>query len=124
MTNSEEPRRIHISEQFAKQMAELNNFAKLNAELDNHARVQPVNLTNIHEFKQHMISSHYFDPSELEYRDQSHDSIPGISRVIWSRMSEMPELSHEDLIAIHNHEHNTYPDEEHTTINESHFHHD
>ena len=33
------------------------------------------------------------------------------------------ELSHQELIALHHHDHNKYPEDLHTTVNGEHFHH-
>ena len=55
-----------------------------------------------------------------QYRNSHDEHIPGVRPIDnnWDH-----ELSHKDLIALHHHDHNKYPDDPHTTLDGEHFHH-
>lgn len=56
-----------------------------------------------------------------QYRNTHEDEhIPGVRPI---DPGYDHELTHRELIALHNHDHNKYPDEGHTTLNGEHFHH-
>ena len=120
---------IRLPEEVVQAMIHANNLGAMQASLSEHSRTAPVDVSDHLALKQHLIMSHYFEPDETEFFSHGVDShsAPGV----WRRHrhdenQEIISFNHDDLMDIHDFEHNggqyaqDYP---HTTIGTSHFHH-
>lgn len=113
---------INLGPQFSEQVRQIADNARLHHSLTEFARTSEVDLSDIHSVRAHLQTAHMMDHDSTMWRDESQDSVPGISRVNWSRMDSMPEHSIRDLHAIHSHDHGEFDDEEHYTEGNRHWH--
>lgn len=107
---------INLGPQWAKHIRDMASWAQLNASLDEAARTTPVFMHDLHGLRAHLQTAHDMDPYHTEFRDESaHEGIPGLAPFDWGAATEVPPLSHSDLMAIHRHDHhgggyeNDYP---------------
>lgn len=112
---------IHLGEEDVKayqQMAEAGKMAAAGAEIE---RTRTVKTHDHQDLLDHLRSNNgHMMGKYANYRNTHEDeNIPGV------RPSDHydHELSHRELIALHNHDHNKYADEQHTTLDGEHFHH-
>ena len=88
------------------------------------AEIERTRAVSIHDHKDlldHLQSDNGHMMGKFAHYRNSHDEhIPGVRPIDnnWDH-----ELSHKDLIALHHHDHNKYPDDPHTTLDGEHFHH-
>ena len=114
---------IHLSEDDVaayKQMYQAGQMAAEGARIE---RTRTVHIHDQQDLLDHLKSDngHIMGPY-AGYRNTHEDEhIPGV-RPIDDDFDH--ELSHRELIALHHHDHNKYPDQTHTTLDGEHFHHD
>ena len=84
-------------------------------------RTRAVNIHDHADLLDHLKSdnSHMLGPHAEWRNTHEDDHIPGVRPKGWDDRR----MTHQELIALHHHEHNTYSDMEHTTIDGEHFHH-
>jgi hypothetical protein len=113
---------IHLSEQDVnayKQMHEAAQISHAGTEIERTRAVQ----THEHaDLLDHLQSNNgHIMGRYAQYRNTHDDEhIPGV-RPIDPNYDH--ELTHRELIALHQHDHNKYPEEGHTTMDGEHFHH-
>lgn len=117
---------IRIPKEDVALYRDIANMSRNQADMDNHMRRQPVNLRDLTDLKQHLLTAHQMQPHEVEHYDETaHDDILGGRERDWSG-STVPKLDHADLLMLHSHDHvGEYADDyPHTTMGADHFHHD
>ena len=112
---------IHLSREDVETYKAIHEAAQLHhagAEIE---RTRSVSLHDHADLLDHLKSDngHIMGPY-AGYRNTHEGHIPGVRPVDpnWDH-----ELTHRELIALHQHDHNQYDDMEHTTVDGEHFHH-
>jgi hypothetical protein len=113
---------IHLDEDSVKayqKMSEAGKLAAMGSEIE---RTRSVRTHDHQDLLDHLQSNNgHILGRFAQYRNTHEDeNIPGV-RPIDPNYDH--ELTHRELIALHNHDHNKYADEQHTTIDGEHFHH-
>jgi hypothetical protein len=119
--NDQDPH-IHLSDEDVKayqQMHEAGRLAAVGSEVE---RTRAVHTHDHQDLLDHLKSNNgHLMGAYAGYRNTHEDThIPGVRPIDpnWDH-----ELSHRELIALHHHDHNQYPDMKHTTLDGEHFHH-
>ena len=102
-----------------KRMHEAGKMAAAGAEIE---RTRTVKTHDHQDLLDHLQSNNgHIMGKYAKYRNTHEDEhIPGVRPI---DPDYDHELSHRELIALHNHDHNKYDDEQHTTLDGEHFHH-
>ena len=113
---------IHLNPEDIKAYEAMHNAGKLQAAGAEIERTRTVKTHDHADLLDHMQSNNgHLMGRYAKYRNtHEHEHIPGV-RPIDPNYDH--ELSHQELIALHHHDHNQYQDMEHTTVNGEHFHH-
>lgn len=84
-------------------------------------RTRTVNIHDHADLLDHLKSNNgHLMGRHAQWRNTHEDEhIPGVRPKDWDDR----EMSHQELIALHHHDHGKYDDEPHTTLNGEHFHH-
>lgn len=112
---------IHLDEHTVnayKQIHAAAQMAHAGAEIE---RTRSVNIHDHKDLLDHLQSDNgHMMGKYAGYRNSHDEHIPGVrpQDPNWDH-----ELSHRDLIALHHHDHNKYPEDPHTTLDGEHFHH-
>ena len=112
---------FHLSQEDIDAYEAISRASKLQAAGAEIERTRTVSLHDHADLLDHLKSDngHIMGP-HAEYRNSHDNHIPGVRPIDpdWDH-----ELTHRELIALHQHDHNKYPDDKHTTIDGEHFHH-
>ena len=112
---------IHLSREDIDTYKAIHEAAQLHhagAEIE---RTRTVNIHDHADLLDHLKSDNgHIMGAYANYRNSHEGHIPGV-RPIDPDFDH--ELTHRELIALHHHDHNQYPDMDHTTLNGEHFHH-
>ena len=113
---------IHLSDDDVKAYESYHAAGKMHAEGAEIERTRAVHTHDHADLLDHLQSDNgHIMGKYAKYRNTHEDEhIPGV-RPIDPNYDH--ELSHQELIALHHHDHNQYQDMEHTTVNGEHFHH-
>ena len=112
---------IHIDEHSRNVYKAIHEAAQLHhagAEIE---RTRAVNIHDHKDLLDHLQSDNgHMMGKYAGYRNSHDEHIPGVRPIDndWDH-----ELTHRDLIALHHHDHNKYPEDPHTTLDGEHFHH-
>ena len=113
---------IHLSDEDVNAYKQIHAAAQLShagAEIE---RTRTVKIHDHQDLLDHLKSNNgHILGKYANYRNTHEDEhIPGV-RPIDDNYDH--ELTHRELIALHHHEHNKYPEDAHTTLDGEHFHH-
>jgi hypothetical protein len=113
---------IHLDEESVNAYQQIHAAAKMAAMGSEIERTRSVSIHNHADLLDHLQSDNgHIMGKYAQYRNTHEDThIPGV-RPIDNDFDH--ELSHKELIALHHHDHNKYPDDPHTTVDGEHFHH-
>ena len=119
---SEEKDYIHLSHEDVEHIKAIHEAAQLQHAGSEIERTRAVHTHNHQDLLDHLKSDNgHLMGKYANYRNTHEDEhIPGV-RPIDNNYDH--ELSHRELIALHHHDHNKWPDVEHTTLDGEHFHH-
>ena len=114
---------IHLSAQDIDMYKAIHNAAQMQHAGDEIERTRHVNLHDYNDLLDHLKSDNgHIMGAYANYRNTHDDEhIPNV-RPIDPDFDH--KLSPQELIALHHHDHNKYPDQTHTTLDGEHFHHD
>ena len=114
---------VHLDPEDIRNYEAISQAAKLHATGASIERTRTVKTHDHADLLDHLQSNNgHVMGKYAQYRNTHEDEhIPGV-RPIDPNYDH--ELSHRELIALHQHDHNKYPDQEHTTLDGDHFHHD
>ena len=118
--DNQEPH-MHLSDEDVQAYKAMAEAGRLSAE---GARIERTRTVNIHDYQDlldHLQSNngHVMGPY-ANWRNSHDEHIPNVRPM----EDDDRELSHQELIALHHHDHNNYPDMIHTTLDGEHFHHE
>ena len=101
-----------------KAFVQARDLQHMGAEVE---RTRTVNIHDHADLLDHLKSDNgHIMGRHAEWRNTHEDDhIPGVRPKDW----EDREMTHQELIALHHHDHSKYDDEPHTTLNGEHFHH-
>jgi hypothetical protein len=112
---------IHLDEHSVNAYKQIHEAAKMAAMGSEIERTRSVSLHSHADLLDHLKSDNgHIMGAYANYRNSHDEHIPGVRPIDpnWDH-----ELSHRELIALHQHDHNKYPEDPHTTIDGEHFHH-
>ena len=113
---------IHLSDDDVKAYESYHAAGKMHAEGAEIERTRAVHTHDHADLLDHLQSDNgHIMGKYANYRNthQEDEHIPNVRPM----EHEDRELTHQELVALHHHDHNKYPDMEHTTVNGEHFHH-
>jgi hypothetical protein len=113
---------IHLDPHDIHMYEAMHNAGKMHAAGAEIERTRAVNIHDHADLLDHLRSDNgHMMGKYANYRNthQEDEHIPNVRPM----EHEDRELTHQELIALHHHDHNKYPEEGHTTLNGEHFHH-
>lgn len=116
---------VHIPQENMDQYRAMGEHAKLQHSVESAVAGAPVQLNDHAALKAHLVSGHLMNENHF-WRDGTNENHPDMDPIDWDkadRDSQMPAMSHRDLLAQHNDDHAAYPEDPHTTVGNDHFHH-
>jgi hypothetical protein len=114
---------IHLSEHDVNTYKAIGEAARLSAMGSEIERTRAVKTHDHQDLLDHLQSDNgHLMGRYAQYRNthQEDEHIPGVRPI---DPDYDHELTHRELIALHHHDHNKYPEDKHTTIDGEHFHH-
>jgi hypothetical protein len=112
---------ISLGEEEVANLKAWHEAAKLSAMGAEVERTRTVNLEDRNDLLDHITSDNGHIEPHAKWRNEHPEDFPGIRPM--RDDGEDFELTTEELKKVHEHLHNEYPDEEHTTLGYEHFHH-
>lgn len=116
---------VHLPEADVNYYRQISEHSKLQASVESAMETAPTDLSDHDALRSHLVSAHQMNPDHF-WRDDSNADHPNMDPIDWdhaNRTSQMPAMSHRDLMAHHDDDHAAYPDEKWTTMDTGHFHH-
>ena len=112
---------VHLNPEDIKAYEAMHNAGKLQAAGAEIERTRTVKTHDHADLLDHLKSNNGHVMGKYANYRNTHDDehIPGVR----PKDHYDHELTHQELIALHHHDHNKYTDEQHTTLDGEHFHH-
>lgn len=116
---------VQIPSETMAMYRQIGEASQLDASMEKHLRSQPTRLSDPQSLREHLITAHDWSEHDFVRDESDREKVPGLSPIDWEkadREGQMPSLSHRDMHVLHQHDHDQYPEEPHTTLGDSHFH--
>jgi hypothetical protein len=113
---------IHLDPSDIRAYEAMHNAGKMQAAGAEIERTRAVNVHDHADLLDHLQSNNgHMMGKYANYRNthQEDEHIPNVRPI----KHEDREMTHQELIALHHHDHNKYPEDGHTDLNGEHFHH-
>jgi hypothetical protein len=111
---------IHLSEEDVNAYKNIHAAAQMAHAGSEIERTRSVSLHDHKDLLDHLQSDNgHMMGRYAQYRNTHDEHIPGVR----PQDHYDHEMTHRELIALHQHDHNKYPEDPHTTVDGEHFHH-